>query len=258
LRGVEGPRGAARASAGPVRHLRAGEPGGSRSRDFRRAAGYCGAAEREPLLHAMKTQAFLRARRCGRTAVPRWAVLALVAALWAAGPAAAQQTPAPNPADVRFMREMIGHHAQALEMTALVPGRAAREDLRMMAGRITVSQQDEIAIMRRWLESRGQAVPATDAHHGHHGGGEEHRMPGMATPEEMARLSASTGAEFDRLFLELMIRHHEGALVMVAQLFAAGGGQESQVFHIASEVDADQRMEIDRMRAMQQGPLAAR
>jgi uncharacterized protein (DUF305 family) len=76
----------------------------------------------------------------------------------------------------------------------------------------------------------------------------------MATPEEMARLAAAQGAEFDRMFLEMMIRHHEGALVMVAELFAAGGAQESQMYQIASDVDADQRMEIDRMRAMLDGP----
>jgi uncharacterized protein (DUF305 family) len=181
----------------------------------------------------------------------------------ACAPVSAQQQPgavAPQPqargnADAAFMQGMIGHHQQALEMVALVPARAARDDVRMMAGRIEVSQRDEIDMMTRWLESRGHAAPAAEAHHGHHGADDHSRMPGMATPEEMARLAASTGAEFDRLFLELMIRHHEGALVMVEELFAAGGGQESQVYAIASEVDADQRMEIDRMRAMQRGPL---
>lgn len=168
-------------------------------------------------------------------------------------PAANQPRPRQGDADVAFMQGMIVHHQQALEMTALVPERSARDDVRMMAGRIEVSQQDEIAMMRRWLQARGHTA---DAHAGHHGGGADHAgMPGMATPEEMARLAASSGEAFDQLFLELMIRHHEGALAMVAQLFAAGGGEESQVFHIASEVDADQRMEIDRMRAMQQGPL---
>jgi uncharacterized protein (DUF305 family) len=178
-------------------------------------------------------------------------------------PVSGQQPPAEAPrpragdADAAFMQGMIVHHQQALEMVALVPERAARDDVRMMAGRIQVSQQDEIAMMHDWLQSHGHA--AGDAHHGHDGGADHAGMPGMATPEEMARLAASTGAEFDRLFLELMIRHHEGALVMVEQLFAAGGGQESQVYAIASEVDADQRMEIGRMRAMLQGaPTGAR
>jgi uncharacterized protein (DUF305 family) len=179
-----------------------------------------------------------------------------------AGTAAAQATAAGHtPADARFMRDMIGHHVQALEMARLVPDRAASHGLRMLAERITVSQQDEIAMMRAWLRARGEPVPDAgghDAHHGHHAAGADPAgMPGMATPEEMARLAAVSGAEFDRLFLELMIRHHEGALVMVAQLFGTpGAGQDSQVFQIASEVDADQRMEIDRMRSMLDGPLS--
>jgi len=178
--------------------------------------------------------------------------------------AAQAQTARPRPAsaDVHFVTGMIAHHAQALEMARLVPDRAGRADLHLMAERITVSQRDEIALMQRWLRSHGQdTVPwqGGAAHHAHHvpasadsaGGG----MPGMATPEEMARLAASRGAEFDRLFLELMIRHHQGALVMVAELFATpGGGEASDVFGLASEVDADQRMEIDRMRTMLDGP----
>lgn len=75
-------------------------------------------------------------------------------------------------------------------------------------------------------------------------------MPGMLTDEELARLAAATGAEFERLFLELMIRHHEGALIMVADLFSSGGGQEAEIFQLASHVDADQRAEIARMRGM--------
>jgi uncharacterized protein (DUF305 family) len=183
----------------------------------------------------------------------------LAALVLSAGTAAGQgATPGHTPADVRFMREMIGHHAQALEMAALVPERAARPDLRLLAERITVSQQDEIAMMQAWLRAHGEAVPA-DAHAGHHAhhaaGADSAAMPGMATPEEMARLAAARGAEFDRLFLELMIRHHEGALVMVRELFATpGAGQESQIYSVASEVDADQRMEIDRMRSMLDGP----
>jgi uncharacterized protein (DUF305 family) len=156
--------------------------------------------------------------------------------------------------DVRFIRGMLAHHAQALEMTALVPARTTRQDIRLLAERIDVSQRDEIAVMERWLRARGEAVPAAGAH-AHHGG-DHPRMPGMLTSEEMARLAAATGAEFERLFLELMIRHHEGALVMVAELFASpGGGQESEMFQIASDVDADQRAEIARMQRMLAGPL---
>lgn len=164
--------------------------------------------------------------------------------------------PSANP-DVRFIHGMVAHHAQALEMTALVPGRTSRPDVRLMAERIDASQRSEIDRMTGWLRARGLPAPPAGGHHAHHGG--EHAasaMPGMATPAEMARLAAATGAEFDRLFLELMIRHHEGALVMVDELFATpGGGDDPEMYSIASEVDSDQRMEIDRMRAMQRGPL---
>lgn len=155
-------------------------------------------------------------------------------------------------ADVRFAQHMIAHHGQALEMVALVPARANRSDLRTLAARIEVSQRDEIASMQRWLKSRGEEAPDTEAHHGHvEAGAPEAAMPGMLSPVEMATLAAANGPEFDRLFLELMIRHHEGALAMVAELFASpGGGQEPEIFGIASEVDADQRAEIERMRSM--------
>jgi uncharacterized protein (DUF305 family) len=161
-------------------------------------------------------------------------------------------------ADVRFMRGMIAHHAQALAMTSLVPTRSTREDIRRLAERIEVSQRDEIAMMGRWLETRGEEVPSLDAHSGHHGAGGQHaRMPGMLTREELARLAAATGPEFDRLFLESMIRHHEGALAMVAELLASeGAAQEPEIFQFASEVDADQRMEITRMRGMLSAPPA--
>jgi uncharacterized protein (DUF305 family) len=151
-----------------------------------------------------------------------------------------------TPADVRFMQGMIGHHAQALEMTALLSTRTNREEMRILARRIEISQADEIKMMQHWLEVRRQALPDPHAHH--HGGA---LMPGMLTPEEMARLAEAKGAPFDRLFLELMIKHHEGALVMVKELFATpGAAQETEIFSFASDVDADQRMEIDRMRAM--------
>jgi uncharacterized protein (DUF305 family) len=150
-------------------------------------------------------------------------------------------------ADVRFMQSMIGHHAQAVEMTALLASRTMSDAMRTLARRIEVSQADEITMMQRWLEARGQEVPGS---HAHHMAGAT-LMPGMLTQAEMDRLAAATGAEFDRLFLEGMIKHHEGALVMVKELFATpGAGQESEIFAFASDVDADQRMEIDRMRGM--------
>jgi uncharacterized protein (DUF305 family) len=151
-----------------------------------------------------------------------------------------------TPADVRFMQGMIGHHAQALEMTALREARTTASDVRLLALRIDLSQADEIRLMQDWLKARTQEVPDPHAHH--HGGT---LMPGMLTPEQMARLRGASGAEFDRLFLEFMIQHHAGALTMVAELFSnPGAGQESEIFGFASEVEADQRMEIDRMGAM--------
>lgn len=150
-------------------------------------------------------------------------------------------------ADVRFMQGMIGHHAQAVEMTTLLTSRTASDDMRKLARRIEVSQADEITMMQRWLEARGQEIPGP---HAHHMAGAT-LMPGMLTQAEMDRLADAKGAEFDRLFLEGMIQHHEGALVMVQELFATqGAGQESDIFAFASDVDADQRMEIDRMRGM--------
>ena len=150
-----------------------------------------------------------------------------------------------TPADVRFMQGMIGHHAQALEMTELARSRAS-DALRKLAQRIELSQADEIAMMQEWLKRRGQPLPDP---HAHHAPGAV-LMPGMLSAAEMARLAAATGAAFDRLFLESMIKHHEGALTMVEELFKQpGAGQEADVFAFASDVDADQRMEIDRMRA---------
>ena len=150
-------------------------------------------------------------------------------------------------ADVSFMQAMIGHHTQALEMTALLPARTSRADMRLMARRIELSQSDEIAFMQGWLKARGHTVPDLHQHHQHGAT----LMPGMLTPEEMTRLEAASGIEFDRLFLEFMIRHHDGALIMVNELFAIeGAGQESEMFAFASEVDTDQRIEIDRMSAM--------
>jgi uncharacterized protein (DUF305 family) len=149
-------------------------------------------------------------------------------------------------ADVKFMQGMIGHHAQAVEMVALIASRTAREDLKLLGRRIDLSQADEITMMQRWLQVRGQALPDP---HAHHTGGA--LMPGMLSGEEMSRLTAAKGVEFDRLFLEGMIEHHVGALVMVEELFAnPGAGQDSEIFSFASDVDADQRMEIDRMAAM--------
>jgi len=150
-------------------------------------------------------------------------------------------------ADVHFMHMMVPHHAQALQMVALVPSRASSEAVRQMALRMEISQRDEIALIERWLRSRGEPLPEA---HGQMMG----RMPGMLTPEQMDRLRQARGAEFDRIFLESMIRHHEGAITMVEELFAtSGAGQDSEIFQFASDVESDQRMEVDRMTALLQG-----
>jgi uncharacterized protein (DUF305 family) len=147
-------------------------------------------------------------------------------------------------ADIKFMQGMIGHHAQAVEMVALVPSRSASDGVRRLAQRIDVSQQDEMQMMREWLQARGQQIPDARMHHMMGAT----LMPGMLTPEEMARLAAASGPAFDRLFLEGMIKHHGGAITMVHELFATdGAGQTPEIFSYASDVDADQRMEIDRM-----------
>jgi uncharacterized protein (DUF305 family) len=152
-------------------------------------------------------------------------------------------------ADVRFMQNMILHHAQALEMTALRPSRSMREDMRLLALRLELSQADEIAMMQQWLNARGEPAPDAHAHHGDHAT----LMPGMLTAEEMRRLADATATGFDRLFLELMIKHHEGAILMVEDLFATpGAGQESEIFAFASDVVDDQRIEIARMAALLQ------
>jgi uncharacterized protein (DUF305 family) len=148
-----------------------------------------------------------------------------------------------TPADVKFMQGMIGHHAQAVEMVALINERTQSEDLKMLGLRIKVSQDDEMDMMRKWLEARGEKVPGPHAHHEPGG-----FMPGMLTAEEMTALANAKGKEFDRLFLMGMIKHHGGAITMVEELFKTpGAGQDGEIFAFASDVDADQRMEIERM-----------
>lgn len=172
-------------------------------------------------------------------------------------PDAAPAAPATTEADVKFMQGMIHHHAQALDMTELMDGRTSDPDMRKLGLRIHVSQTDEIRMMQHWLQARGQDAPDPRAHHqmadmpGMEGMDHAVMMPGMLTEAEMARLTAAKGPEFDRLFLEGMIKHHGGALMMVQELFSTpGAGQQSDIFAFASDVEADQKMEIDRMTAM--------
>jgi len=151
-------------------------------------------------------------------------------------------------ADVAFMQGMIHHHAQAIRMTALVPARSTRKGIELLARRMDVSQGAEIGQMRRWLKARGEAAPELHRIHGHAHGIGQAALPGMLTEPELKRLAAGRGTAFDRLFLRFMIRHHEGALAMVADLYALGGGAESEIDAFARHVNADQEIEIGRMR----------
>jgi len=157
----------------------------------------------------------------------------------------------PSPADVRFMTDMIGHHAQAIRISRWAPTHGAGPALSRLAERIVVGQQDEIAIMQRWLRTHGHPEVQVDTLHAMGGTDHSMHMPGMLSPEDLARLDAAAGLEFDRLFLEYMIRHHKGALTMVDQLFGSqGAAQNDIVFRLASDVYAEQSTEISRMELM--------
>lgn len=153
-----------------------------------------------------------------------------------------------TPADVEFMQGMIGHHAQAVEMVDLLKTRTTRPEMKALGQRIELSQIDEIGMMQQWLTSRGQMAPEQHAHHGEHA-----MMPGMLMPEQMTALAAARGPAFDRLFLEGMIAHHQGAITMVEELMKKpGAAQASDVYGFVSDVVADQGAEIARMRGMLQ------
>ena len=161
--------------------------------------------------------------------------------------------PARSPADVAFMQGMIMHHQQAVEMTALIASHTENKDLRLLGAKISSSQSDEIRFMQRWLAARGEPISMTMA--GMSGmdasGQPVALMPGMLTPEQMAALRNAKGAEFDRLFLTGMIQHHNGALIMVKDLFnTAGAGQDADIFNFATDADSTQRAEIKIMQAM--------
>jgi uncharacterized protein (DUF305 family) len=153
-----------------------------------------------------------------------------------------------SPDDVRFVQDMIPHHHQALEMAALVAERTNRKEVIDVAGRIDASQADEIAFMQQWLRDRGQHVPDPTEHEAMH---TTHKMAGMASAEQMAELAASNGAAFDRLFLKLMIPHHEGAVKMVEELLdQPGSAYDPVLFEFTSEVTNGQTAEIERMNAL--------
>ncbi|MEL6302265.1 MAG: DUF305 domain-containing protein [Pseudomonadota bacterium] len=153
-----------------------------------------------------------------------------------------------TPDDVRFMQGMIPHHQQALEMARLVAERTNNADVVDIAGRIESSQGDEIEFMNGWLSDRGEASPETDGHHSMH---MHDQMAGMASPEQMAALADASGTDFDRLFLELMITHHEGALTMVEDLLEQpGAAYDPVLFEFTNDINNDQTSEIERMNGM--------
>ena len=146
------------------------------------------------------------------------------------------------------------HHAQAVEMTALIESHTDNKDLRTLGARISHSQSDEIKFMKRWLQARGAplSIPMNDmpcmdmsAH--------SMLMPGMLTQKQMDALKKAKPKDFDQLFLEGMIQHHNGALIMVKDLFdTAGAGQDAELFNFATDVDSGQRAEIRIMQNMLQ------
>ena len=157
-------------------------------------------------------------------------------------------------ADVHFMTGMIGHHAQALVMSGFAPGNGASETIQTLCARIINAQQDEIRVMQEWLRDRDQEVPEIHIEDGHlmlHGPEHAMHMPGMLSDEQLDELRRARGRDFDRLFLEYMIMHHKGAVTMVLDLFATdGAAQDDFVFKLASDIQADQGSEIDRMQKM--------
>ena len=161
--------------------------------------------------------------------------------------------PPTSPADVQFMQHMIIHHAQAVEMTALIESHTTNKEIRSLGARIRSSQSDEMKFMKQWLLVRGQPLSPPHMHKMHGSDTSSHSMlmPGMLTAKEMDALKKAKGEEFDRLFLTGMIKHHEGALTMVKDLFdTAGAGQDAELFNFTTEVDTGQRAEIKIMQNM--------
>ena len=164
--------------------------------------------------------------------------------------------PPPPPrsqADVEFMQGMIMHHSQAVEMTAMIPSHTENKDLRSLGMRISSSQSDEMKLMQRWLAARGESVSMVTSEMPDMDMSRQPMvlMPGMLTPEQMLALRKAKGAEFEHLFLTGMIQHHNGALIMVKDLFdTAGAGQDAELFDFATDADNTQRAEIRIMQAM--------
>ncbi|MFU8861198.1 MAG: DUF305 domain-containing protein [Cyclonatronaceae bacterium] len=164
-------------------------------------------------------------------------------------------------ADVDFMTKMIAHHAQALMMSALAEENHAGTSVQVLAARIINAQQDEIETMQKWLRDRGRRAPQVHINgldlsirgsaHQHSGRQQDMDMPGMLSREQLEELAAAKGIDFDRAYLTFMIQHHEGAVIMVQELFNTdGAANDTEIFRLASEINAEQITEIERMRKM--------
>jgi uncharacterized protein (DUF305 family) len=169
-------------------------------------------------------------------------------------PSTRAKLPPRSPKDAEFMQKMIMHHAQAVEMTALIESRTENKNIRLLGARISQSQSDEMKFMKQWLEIRGEPVSPpmpemTGMDHSSHQ--HDMLMPGMLSSKQMSALKKAKGAEFDKLFLKGMIQHHIGALTMVKELFeSAGAGQDAELFNFATDVDSGQRGEIKIMQTL--------
>lgn len=172
------------------------------------------------------------------------------------GPSAVPQSSGPShvAADVDFMTGMIGHHAQAVLISSWAPTHNANRAITALTERIVVGQNDEIALMQRWLKEWGAPVPSADASHDMMPGmeGMAHKMmPGMLTAAQLNELNKAKGPEFDKLWLSAMIQHHQGALTMIKDLLAVeGAARDDAVFKFVSDMNADQGIEIERMQGM--------
>ena len=161
-------------------------------------------------------------------------------------------------ADVRFMSGMIYHHAQAILIAGWARSHGAGPSLQTLCERIVASQTDEINLLAGWLADRHEAVPHPDPEHSMMPEMDAtHMMPGMLSAAQLAQLDSARGPDFDELFLRFMIQHHQGAITMVNELFAAGAGEENPVYKMASSVFADQTTEIERMQRMLAAELFA-
>jgi uncharacterized protein (DUF305 family) len=153
----------------------------------------------------------------------------------------------PSAADVQFVRDMIVHHQQAVDMAKLAPDHAGRDEIKRLADRIAGVQVPEIDMMNNWLRGHGQQT--IDPDHSAHQGHDPATMPGMATVAQLDALRASRAGDFDTMFLRLMIAHHQGGVSMAEQI--QNRGADVRVQEIAEDVIVTQTTEINRMKAMQ-------